>query len=622
MHGIKAVAVAALMVLTVGCPKPKPAADGGTDSGFKTDAGNDAGTDAGTDSGTAPIACGWLQWGQNAAHGGTQCNPGQPMMQTTARFLYDPFVDEEIAEHGELLVHYPAPLLSGEDVYMMFKSGNYVPCDPAGKGTLSDGGFDCGDGAWEHQVWTYKGLRWVNGVLTEQWTFWSDWTPTPAAVVSPWQPVFQAALAGDFIYVPGKGGTVYKLTRADGVKVAQLNPFGAVVDPTWYVSGGLTTTAAGELIYNVSKFVPNDPFFGETQSFLVKVRADGTLSKVDYAVLVADAPAATDLCLRTFAKANPKPWPPSPSAQPLTVACGAQRPGVNLSPAVGADGTIFTASHAHRQQNYSYLIAVNGDLTPRWHTSLRGLLNDGCGVVVPRDADQNGYLMDSGVTSTQFFSHCRYDATLGVDPSTNQLPAGQVNDSSSSSPVALPDGTVVYGALTAYNNSRGHLMKFSAAGAYLASFDFGWDVTPAFFEHDGSYSLIIKDNHYGYYHGLAPKPPEYFITRLAPDLTPEWKFRSTNQDSCVRNDAGTPDCEIGTNVNGFEWCINAPAVDSAGVVYANSEDGWLYAINPDGGLNARQFLESALGAAYTPLSLDDTGRIYTLNKGTMSVVGR
>jgi hypothetical protein len=30
----------------------------------------------------------------------------------------------------------------------------------------------------------------------------------------------------------------------------------------------------------------------------------------------------------------------------------------------------------------------------------------------------------------------------------------------------------------------------------MAVFDFGWDSTPAVFSHDGTYSIVIKDNHY------------------------------------------------------------------------------------------------------------------------------
>lgn len=73
--------------------------------------------------------------------------------------------------------------------------------------------------------------------------------------------------------------------------------------------------------------------------------------------------------------------------------------------------------------------------------------------------------------------------------------------------------------------------------------------------------------------------------------------------------------------HGFEWCVNAPAVDRDGTIYANSEDGHLYAITADGQLRDRIFLDEALGSSYTPLSIDRAGRIYALNAGTMFVVG-
>jgi outer membrane protein assembly factor BamB len=77
----------------------------------------------------------------------------------------------------------------------------------------------------------------------------------------------------------------------------------------------------------------------------------------------------------------------------------------------------------------------------------------------------------------------------------------------------------------------------------------------------------------------------------------------------------------GEHLGGFEWCVNAPAVDSTGVVYANSEDGNLYAIQPDGTEKERFFLTLALGAAYTPLSIDYAGRIFAMNHGELIVVG-
>jgi hypothetical protein len=58
------------------------------------------------------------------------------------------------------------------------------------------------------------------------------------------------------------------------------------------------------------------------------------------------------------------------------------------------------------------------------------------------------------------------------------------------------------------------------------------------------------------------------------------------------------------------------------VVYANSEDGNLYAINQGGTVKANIFLNLALGAAYTPLAIGPDGTIYTENKGTLFVIGQ
>jgi outer membrane protein assembly factor BamB len=66
--------------------------------------------------------------------------------------------------------------------------------------------------------------------------------------------------------------------------------------------------------------------------------------------------------------------------------------------------------------------------------------------------------------------------------------------------------------------------------------------------------------------------------------------------------------------------VNAIAVDSRGVVYANSEDGNLYAIDQNGKELQRIFLQVALGAAYTPLSIGPEGRIYTQQDGKLFVV--
>ncbi|HEX3761507.1 MAG TPA: hypothetical protein VHW23_22575 [Kofleriaceae bacterium] len=55
-------------------------------------------------------------------------------------------------------------------------------------------------------------------------------------------------------------------------------------------------------------------------------------------------------------------------------------------------------------------------------------------------------------------------------------------------------------------------------------------------------------------------------------------------------------------------------------MYANSEDGWVYKLGQGGVLLDRIFLLESLGAAYTPISIDRKGRLFSLNGGDMFVV--
>lgn len=306
---------------------------------------------------------------------------------------------------------------------------------------------------------------------------------------------------------------------------------------------------------------------------------------------------------------------------PLQFACGSQRPGVNVAPAIAPDGTIYTLSRDHFNEWLGYLVAVNPDLTPKWQASLQNRFNDGCGVLIPiaPAADPNQP------------NSCRVGTTPGVDPTTNAPGSGHVSDQGSSTPTVLPDGAVLYGAYTGYNGARGHMMKFGSKGDYLGAFDFGWDSTPAVIPHDDTYSIVIKDNHYfeptvycyDFKNPLCTPVSNgpYYITRLNANLQPEWKYQNTNTDSCQRNPDGSITCIPGTHPNGFEWCVNAPAIDGDGFTYVNSEDGNLYVLNRNGTLRHKLFTNLAIGAAYTPLSIGPDGRIYTQNDGHLFVAG-
>jgi hypothetical protein len=555
-----------------------------------------------------PCTSTWQQWGGDPSHTGAACARGASLKHVSASVVYDSLVPQEMAdEGGELIVHYQVPLVVGDDVYMEQKGGAYTPCQPNPDPSQPP---ICAMYRWNSQIWAESAYHVENGGLAEQWTFASDWKPPPTGG---FEPSFQPVVSGPWIYVPGAGGSVYKIDRARGSVAKQIQPFPPDADT--YVAGGLTADAAGNVLYDVFKLDHDLPWNADAHGWLVEIAPDDTVKTADFATLVPDAPAPTDLCSATFWYANPWPafpWPPPDNADgspalPPDVPCQSQRPSVGVAPAVGPDGTIFTVSRSHAVGAYSWVVAVNPDLTPKWSASMRDILHDGCGDKIADDGDPTDKWYD-----------CAPGARVGVDPTTNLPPAGIADGSSSSSPVALPDGGVLYGAFTSYNGYRGHLFKFDRDGRPAGTFDFGWDTTPAVWQHDGTYSIVMKDNHYGTDQNGVDLGP-YYIDQLDENLDVEWQYLSVNTDSCSRDpSSGVVTC-TSNHPWGFEWCVNAAAVDRDGTVYVNSEDGNVYAIGQGGYVKEQVFLNLAVGAAYTPLAIDAKGRIYSLNAGTMTV---
>ena len=578
---------------------------------------------------------GWAQWGQNQKHQGSTTIEGQDLLSVLADKVYDPFTAaEEASTGGDLLVHYQVPLLEGNNVYMEFKTGSFTS-----------------NNTWNSQIWNEKRLAWEDGKLVEKWNFQSDWKPEPRRTVEIlWEPVFHAVLSGNNIYVPGAGGTIFKLDKLTGANLGRINPFDTI-DPNVFVAGPLTADSQGNIYYNVWKLdravapAPSRAFL--LDSWLVKVSSGGTVSKVRYADLMAPASPATNCfisfepqfvaAINTVVPGVSPPWPASPSSTPPMYACGQQRPGLNIAPAIASDGTIYTGSRAANNSRYAYLVAVNPDLTLQWAASLRDRgINDGCGVLIPNATPANPVQKGK----------CSFDAPTGVDPATNQQPAGRIIDSGTASPTILPDGSVLFGSYTRYNIARGHLFKFSSTGQFQASFDFGWDDTLAVVPgQNNDFSIVMKDNHYdeeaGFYCNPASQPNSlivcdstgtpagpFYITQVDKNLVPQWKFQSTETRVCQRNPDGSVSCvNDGSHPKGFEWCINAPAVDGQGNVYVESEDGFVYVL--DQGHTGvfttpkfKFFTNLAVGAAYTPFSIDQAGLLYAQNNGHLFVLGQ
>jgi hypothetical protein len=565
----------------------------------------------------------WPQWGLNSQH--TLFDPiaGQPLNQNLVNIIYDFNIDAEKADPnatGDLLVHYQVPLVDGNDVFIESKDGTYS------------------NSTYSTQHWHQNKYTWQGSNFVKVWTFNTDWF-APGSSTLFWEPVYHAVLANGFLYDPGAGGTIFKINKTDGSVVKRINPFGSTIDPNTFTASPLSADASGNIYYNVIQITQNNltGWLGDdvVNSWLVKVSPTDTVTKVSYSSLLTQAqikgeavPRANDRCKLSFSESQ-LPWPPQPNANPQTTPCGSQRAAMNIAPAIASDGTIYTVSRGHFVTRYNYLIAVNPNMTGKWAASMRGRLNDGCGVSFPI-GNPGGANANGG---------CSAGATFGVDPATNEPPPGRVLDDSSSSPTIAPDGSIFYGAYTLYNWAQGHMLHFSANGDFLNAFNFGWDTTPAIYPHGGTYSVIFKNNHYG---GVGfgdycvdsnwcpdrsnPNssflgPEQYFVTQFDPNLNIEWSFQNTNTQSCTRNPDGTVTC-VSDHPNGFEWCVNAAVVDLNGVVYANSEDGNLYAIGQGGVPLQHIFQQLAIGAAYTPASMDASGRIYSQNDGHLFIVGR
>jgi outer membrane protein assembly factor BamB len=518
--------------------------------------------------------CEWTQWGRSADHDSQICARAEAPERLLAHRTMDPLVGEDGDPFRGPLAHLQVPLSDDDGrVFVMERTGVFG--DPT------------------THVWHQRGLRWRHGALEERWTFASDFRASPIAGAD--GALFQAALGDHTLWVPGAGGTLWKLDKHTGHVRGRVNPFGSAIDPDIYIHGGVTIDRHGNVYYSAVKLDPVNPRTADVLgAWLVRVSAHGRVRKVDYTRLIPGAPAASDPCYLTFRALVPRPpfpWPPVSPALPPQTACLSQRPPLDASPAVGADGTVFVVTRAHAADNYSYMVALRPDLSLRWATSMRGLLNDGCGgLAVPA---------------------CRDGATPGVDPETNLPPAGRANDGSSSAPVALPDGGVVFGAYTGYNGARGHLLKLDRHGGFAGSFDFGWDSTPGVWRHDGTYSLVVKDNYY--FDGI------YFVTQVDANLEEEWEFEATNTLACEHLPDGTISCE--DFFAPFEWCVASPGIDRDGTVFVTNADGNLYAIAQGGVEQARFFLDRTAFAAYTPTALDSRGRIYALNNGQLFVVG-
>ncbi len=262
----------------------------------------------------------WAQWGFSPQHGGDVPVAAQAMGTQLADIVYDPFVAKEQAEFGgDLVAHYPSTLIDGSDFYIEMKTGTYISCNPPEDWA---NGTACGPNTWDRMIWNVARFNWQSGKPVQIWKFPSDWKPEPNGQgLGGWEPVFHPVLANSAIYVPGAGGTLWKVDKTTGQSRAQIDPFSALsLDrKNTFVASPLTADANGNIFYNVIELADStvaEPWFGADSvgAWLVKVSPAGTTSIATYASLVPGAPAASATACPGRFSGEALPWPPPASA--------------------------------------------------------------------------------------------------------------------------------------------------------------------------------------------------------------------------------------------------------------------------------------------------------------------
>src|ERR1041385_2931822 len=197
---------------------------------------------------TAPLAMAqeWPQWALNAQHTSKVSTVGQNLNQNIVNLIYDPLVPQEMAESAklfgdeDLLAHFQAPLVDGNNVYMVFKSGSYTPRNSSSQ-------------SWGETKYAWNGSHTALNIV---WQFASDYN-APGNLIDDWEPVFHPALANGSLYVPGKGGSVFRVNKSTGVGT-RINPFpnddDGGIRANLDVTSPITVDAAGNIYYTAVQF--------------------------------------------------------------------------------------------------------------------------------------------------------------------------------------------------------------------------------------------------------------------------------------------------------------------------------------------------------------------------------
>lgn len=507
----------------------------------------------------ATQACDYPQVFGTPAHTGLAC-PMIRGMRVVEKLLQDPDADAENAFSGFLQIHESAPLTFGDFVV--------VP---------TRGGFTDGF----HRETDHYGVdvyRWSKGVTNREvdnklvlaWSAKTDWQPTDGILGSfgtftnGYVMGFYPAIGNGSLYVPARSGKLNRFDLATGSLIKSINPFAGTSfdgdERTIDINAVAVNTHNGKVYYEVIAFnAASNEFEAPVRgSWLIEVTPSNATRLVPWdqiATPAVGAPQAGDLCDFPFFVTGVTPT--SSATLPDRAACGAQRPNFNAPVAINTTNDhVVTYGSSNNADGAAMLIELDASLHPVLGVDTRGHLLNGCGVLAFDGDDSFCSIITDGFTKH-----------VGFDPEYNRPVMLQGDEIMDNAPWIAPNGDVGVGG---YNggfsfgggfDSRGSSLVFSSTGSIKAiNMEFGWEVTPTVWPHDGTFSYVQDRNLYSNF--------TLGVARYSPSMK-------------LENAGAVPLIET---ANAIDFLDVNTLVDRDGRRYGVNGDGRVYAFDADGNL--------------------------------------
>lgn len=423
--------------------------------------------------------------------------------------------------------------------------------------------------------------------------------------------MFGAAFRGGILYVPQAAGRIQRVNPATGAALATIDPFAGGAfsgDARLIGSGGITVAPTGAIYYTAMAWPAAGAPRGSDPrgSWLVRIGTDNSSRIATWLSLTPASlgvPQRNDGCNWPFGTLGGGDAT-GPDSAPPVAGCGFQKPVINVAPTIRpTDGHVILHSVGNNNIWSEWIVEADPvTLAPIRAIPLRERMHQGCGVRIPLVSDEFGDECD--VITAHGTTH------LGFDPEFNLPVSLRAGDIDSNQPFCLSNGDCGTGgydggfAFGGNYDARGALLLFDPAGNLAATNEeFGWDVTPSAWVHDGVTTLVQDRD-------------------LFSDLDLQvGRYSATFE---LQAKSSVP---IDFDALAVEWIdVNTP-VDVDGHSYGVNANGHLYQFGPDGQASeVLALIDPATGAPVAMdglagfLARDGASRVYAPIGGRVYVV--